>query len=256
MNMDDNNEAAEGHSADTEPAMSSSSSSPDGGGNKMMMMIVVGVIIGVVIGVVVGMLVGPEDLSDKVESLEDDLNKIQGDVDTLQTDLDTANEELENATSQIDTLDIALAAALAELDITIAELDELNDTKARAPLAQPHQIHLTSQFLNFACTDCHVTAPDGQVVIADNDLYFVGDLDSVDIRTDVNREETCLQCHGQYPTENMDISTKDESCTQIACHDDWQDAMDVSYVNEGAITEDDCLRCHGGEPLYATEYTY
>ena len=240
----------------------------DGAGNQLMMGIVVGVILGVVIGVVIGLLMAPEDMSEQINDLEDDMDALQDAVDALVIELNDTETALGLAEAQIIIVQEELTSTLDMLSATTDELEllkiEFNETTLAleealgkltkieniAVLAQPHEIHLNSKYLNFDCTNCHVTNPVGEVVIHNDDLYFVGELDTWTIRNSVDTEESCTECHTVFPTDNMDESYKDEDCAQSICHDDWEDDHDVDYINPDVFTIDDCLLCHGGNAWY------
>jgi gas vesicle protein len=275
MTMDENEEETQGMPEGSDSDAPMSEPAAEGGGNPLMMGIVVGVIIGVIIGAVVGMLMAPEDTSDKVDDLEEDIKALQEDMDALQVDLDTAETELNNtqtalglAEAQIVTIQDELTTTLDELQISndalnqsimdfanaTAALDEVMSQLTRseevAVLAQPHEIHLSSRFLDFGCGNCHDTDPEGEVVLHGKDLYFVGELGSTDFRTDVNIEESCVECHSVFSTKDMQPSYEDDDCTTDNCHPDVEDDHSSDYVVVAEITKDDCLLCHGGNAWY------
>ncbi|MFQ6001536.1 MAG: cytochrome c3 family protein [Anaerolineae bacterium] len=107
------------------------------------------------------------------------------------------------------------------------------ETSLDEEVAPPHVVHLTSPFLSITCTDCHSSI----------DLRE-GSAAGLRRQVDV---DLCAQCHSPFP-ETMDISFKDTDCT--TCHGDWQERMDSPLVDESAVTSEDCLLCHGGQPWY------
>jgi len=97
-----------------------------------------------------------------------------------------------------------------------------------------HRVHLTSGLLNFQCTACHQSV----------DL-LQGSATSLRKQVDVG---LCATCHSPFPSV-MQPAWRNLDCT--TCHANWQTRMaGATYVNLGAITAQDCLKCHGGAAWY------
>jgi gas vesicle protein len=268
---DDENQGMPGGSGSDAP----SSPPAAGGGGNPLMMIVVGVVVGVIIGVVIGMVMAPEDMSDKVNDLEDDVKDLQADVSGLEADLATAETNLTDTQAALGLAEAQITAIQGELMATLAELvianDDLNQSIADyeaataaldeamakltrseevAILAQPHELHLSSRFLDLSCGNCHATDAEGEVVLHGNDLYFVGELSNTNFRTVIDNEESCAECHTVFSTKDMQPSYADEDCTTDLCHPNWDDDHTSDYIVDAEITKDDCLLCHGGNAWY------
>lgn len=97
-----------------------------------------------------------------------------------------------------------------------------------------HRVHLTSSLLNFQCTACHQSV----------DVLWGS---AASLRKQVN-VTLCATCHSPFPSV-MQPAWRNLDCT--TCHANWQTRMaGATFVNLGAITAQDCLKCHGGAAWY------
>ena len=146
---------------------------------------------------------------------------------------------------------ISILITIFSIVILLAGCVDEEDKPDEIKLDEMHLLHQDSTMLNFECSDCHSIDPDGDVILRDGDLYYIGELDDEDFRVDVNREDICINCHGTFPTSLMDESYKDLDCTSSSCHSDFSDRMsEATYLNTDVMTADDCLTCHGGDNVF------
>jgi len=140
-----------------------------------------------------------------------------------------------------------------------------------------HWRHLQSPFagkvMKLQCTFCHQgndprEEAQGASATTRNDTTF-------NLRKMVNTSQTCLRCHGAFPSENMQLDgpwhelradLEDEETPNgcLTCHQDQFRTVrhQVSYLNAEVIEElakqssDACYGCHGGRSWYRISYPY
>lgn len=139
-----------------------------------------------------------------------------------------------------------------------------------------HRRHLTTPFaeqvMDLSCTFCH----------RGNDPREEAPAPGVDtaagftLRKMVDPAETCLLCHGRFPSEFMegvegpwheardDIEDADNPNGCLVCHAEQFRTVrhQVTYLNADTIetlakkSSDVCYGCHGGRAWYRTSYPY
>lgn len=144
-----------------------------------------------------------------------------------------------------------------------------------------HARHLTTPFaqkvMDLKCTFCHQgNDPREEAPVPPNSAE-----DRFTLRKMVNVEQTCLRCHGAFPSEYMEgVEGSWEEAREIyevpddpfmqngclgACHAETYRTVrhQVTYLKPEAIEElaqdgssDVCYGCHGGRAWYRISYPY
>jgi len=100
-----------------------------------------------------------------------------------------------------------------------------------------HPLHLQSPLLKFECRTCHkkidINGALAGFEVSGGAIESVRNIVSYDI---------CTKCHS--PLQEAHPAVGALGC--VACHSDWKEVMaNISYINMEAITQDNCIKCHG-----------
>jgi hypothetical protein len=145
-----------------------------------------------------------------------------------------------------------------------------------------HWRHLQSpyakQVMNLECNFCHQGNDPREmsphVTVAAKDLTSNNGQPPFTLRKRVNPSETCLKCHGNFPTENMmlpgpwhevraDMEPEGTPNGCLTCHATIRtNRHQVNYLKADGIekvaaeSSDACYGCHGGRAWYRISYPY
>lgn len=204
-------------------------------------------------------------MQEDLDGMSETLDGIQGEIERRQGVIDGAGTDLAGMRSELLDIQLKLLDLKLELDDLLARIEAGPDwgggggggggnttvPENATLLPSLHLVHYNSRLLVFSCDICHDTVPAGEVIVSGRRMYFNGSLDDPGFNTVIDKTAECVECHGQFPENGMDASYKDATCT--ACHDDWATRMTATYVREPAISDDDCLTCHGGPNAFMSE---
>lgn len=140
------------------------------------------------------------------------------------------------------------------------------------------QSPLAKQVMNLDCKFCHQghdpREQSPHVTVAPKDLTANNGTTPFTLRKRVNPTETCLKCHGSFPTATMelpgpwheireDMEPEGVANGCMTCHATVRtERHKVTYLKADGITKasekssDTCYGCHGGRAWYRTSYPY
>ncbi len=118
------------------------------------------------------------------------------------------------------------------------ECHNVNEQKSLNKDIKPtHPLHLQSPLLKFECSTCHKKIDLNEALAG-----FENSGGAIKNARNIVDYNVCTKCHSSLKQTHPAIGTL--GC--VSCHSNWKEVMaNVSYVNMEAVTQDNCLKCHG-----------